>query len=191
MHNKAVKPFAMLTRTFGTPRALAHGFAIFAQPPLRTKRRLPWRYAKRGFMKQILFLSCLALTLAGCAANAYKEPSKDEPHAIFNTNAKLVPIEIDGGPRPNWKMSNWTYRLRPGKVSMFVGAEATGVLRAYGGIEFVAESGATYEPVLENGLETVTLSIMNSETKEIVASSELRKQVAPYGYAVPIVVPSR
>ncbi len=43
--NKAVKPFAMLTRTFGTPPALAHGYAMFAQRPLRTKRRLPGRYA--------------------------------------------------------------------------------------------------------------------------------------------------
>ncbi len=42
-HNKAVKPFAMLTRTFGTPRPLAHGFAMFTQRPLRTKRRLPGR----------------------------------------------------------------------------------------------------------------------------------------------------
>ncbi len=41
--NKAVKPFAMLTRTFGTPQALAHGFAMIAQRPLRTKRRLPGR----------------------------------------------------------------------------------------------------------------------------------------------------
>ncbi len=42
-HNKAVKPFAMLTWTFGTPPALAHGCAMFAQRQLRTKRRLPWR----------------------------------------------------------------------------------------------------------------------------------------------------
>ncbi len=41
--NKAVKPFAMLTRTFGTPLALAHGSAMVAQRPLRTKRRLPGR----------------------------------------------------------------------------------------------------------------------------------------------------
>ncbi|WP_078118480.1 hypothetical protein [Thiosocius teredinicola] len=41
--NKAFKPLAMLARTFGTPPALAHGFAIFAQRPLRTKRRLTGR----------------------------------------------------------------------------------------------------------------------------------------------------
>ena len=43
LHNKALKAFAPLTRTFGTARAFAHGFAIFAQRPLRTKRRLAWR----------------------------------------------------------------------------------------------------------------------------------------------------
>ncbi len=43
-HNKSFKPFAMLTRTFGTPQALAHGSAMFAQRPLRTKRRLTGRY---------------------------------------------------------------------------------------------------------------------------------------------------
>ncbi len=43
--NKVVKPFAMLTRTFGTPPALAHGYAMIAQRLLRTKRRLPRRYA--------------------------------------------------------------------------------------------------------------------------------------------------
>ncbi len=32
-----------LTRTFGTPHLFAHGFAIFAQKALRTKRRLPGR----------------------------------------------------------------------------------------------------------------------------------------------------
>ncbi len=32
-----------LTRTFGTPHRFAHGFAIFAQTALRTKRRLPGR----------------------------------------------------------------------------------------------------------------------------------------------------
>ncbi len=47
MPNKAFKPLAMLARTFGTPRALAHGFAIVAQRPLRTKRRLTGRYAKK------------------------------------------------------------------------------------------------------------------------------------------------
>ncbi len=41
--NKAVKPFAMLTRTFGTPPVLAHGYAMFAQHRPRTKRRLPGR----------------------------------------------------------------------------------------------------------------------------------------------------
>ncbi len=41
--NKAFKPLAMLARTFGTPPALAHGFAIVAQRPLRTKRRLTGR----------------------------------------------------------------------------------------------------------------------------------------------------
>ncbi len=43
MPNKAVKPFAMLTRTFGTPHRVAHGYAIVAQTALRTKRRLPGR----------------------------------------------------------------------------------------------------------------------------------------------------
>ncbi len=42
-HNKAFKPLAMLARTFGTPQALAHGFAIVAHRPLRTKRRLTGR----------------------------------------------------------------------------------------------------------------------------------------------------
>ncbi len=32
-----------LTRTFGTPHLFAHGFAMFAQKALRTKRRLPGR----------------------------------------------------------------------------------------------------------------------------------------------------
>ncbi len=32
-----------LTRTFGTPRLVAHGSAILAQKALRTKRRLPGR----------------------------------------------------------------------------------------------------------------------------------------------------
>ncbi len=41
--NKAFKPLAELARTFGTPQALAHGYAMFAQRPLRTKRRLTGR----------------------------------------------------------------------------------------------------------------------------------------------------
>ncbi len=47
MANKVVKPFAMFTRTFGAPRALAHGYAMFAQRPLRTKCCLPGRYVKK------------------------------------------------------------------------------------------------------------------------------------------------
>jgi len=41
--NKAVKPFAALTRTSGAPRLFAHGFAMIAQTPLHTSRRLPGR----------------------------------------------------------------------------------------------------------------------------------------------------
>ncbi len=41
--NKAFKPLAMLARTFGTPRLVAHGSAILAQKALRTKRRLTGR----------------------------------------------------------------------------------------------------------------------------------------------------
>ncbi len=41
--NKAFKPLAKLTRTFGTPHLFAHGFAILAQTALRTKRRLTGR----------------------------------------------------------------------------------------------------------------------------------------------------
>ncbi len=44
-HNKSFKPFATLTRTFGTPCLVAHGSAIIAQKALRTKRRLTGRYA--------------------------------------------------------------------------------------------------------------------------------------------------
>lgn len=43
MHNKAVKPFAALTRTSRTPRLFAHGFGMIAQTALRTGRRLPRR----------------------------------------------------------------------------------------------------------------------------------------------------
>ena len=42
--NKAVKSFAALTRTSGIPRLFAHGFAMMAQTPLHTSRRLPGRY---------------------------------------------------------------------------------------------------------------------------------------------------
>jgi hypothetical protein len=42
-HSKVVKSFATLTRTPSTVRLFAHGFAIFAQTPLRTSRRLPQR----------------------------------------------------------------------------------------------------------------------------------------------------
>ncbi len=38
--NKAFKPLAMLARTPSTPHLFAHGFAIVAQTPLRTGRRL-------------------------------------------------------------------------------------------------------------------------------------------------------
>jgi hypothetical protein len=48
MSNKAVKPFAALTRTSGAPRLFAHGSAMIAQTPLRTSRRLPGRYAQKG-----------------------------------------------------------------------------------------------------------------------------------------------
>ena len=41
--NKAVKPFAALTRTSGAPQLFAHGFAMIAQTPLHTSRRLPGR----------------------------------------------------------------------------------------------------------------------------------------------------
>ncbi len=43
--NKSVKPFValLLSRTSGAPRLFAHGFAMIAQTPLHTSRRLPWR----------------------------------------------------------------------------------------------------------------------------------------------------
>ena len=47
----------MLARTFGTPRALAHGFASFAQRPLRTKRRLTGRYVLRSGKKNAIAAS--------------------------------------------------------------------------------------------------------------------------------------
>ena len=40
MTSKSVKPFAVLTRTSGALRLFAHGFAIIAQTPLHTGRRL-------------------------------------------------------------------------------------------------------------------------------------------------------
>ena len=46
MANKAVKPLAALARTSGAPRLFAHGFAMIAQTPLRTSRRLPGRWAR-------------------------------------------------------------------------------------------------------------------------------------------------
>ena len=52
--NKAVKPFAVLTRTSGTPRLFAHGYAMIAQTPLRTSRRLPWRYVLRSGKKNAI-----------------------------------------------------------------------------------------------------------------------------------------
>jgi hypothetical protein len=36
----------LLTRTSGAPRLFAHGFAMVAQTPLHTSRRLPWRYPR-------------------------------------------------------------------------------------------------------------------------------------------------
>jgi hypothetical protein len=50
MFNKSVKPFValLLTRTSGAPRLLAYGFAILAQTPLHTSRRLPRRYGRQS-----------------------------------------------------------------------------------------------------------------------------------------------
>ncbi len=44
MPNKLFKPFATLTRTFGTPRLLGHGFAILPKQALHAECRLTWRY---------------------------------------------------------------------------------------------------------------------------------------------------
>jgi hypothetical protein len=141
-------------------------------------------------MKSRVLLVLIVLFMAGCATNSYKEPDTSDPHAVFNTNAKLVPIEINGLPRSGMKLSNWTYRLSPGKVSMFVLVQLTGTLRAEGGLEFIAENQQSYEPVIENKLETVNLKIINSSTNEIVGSSELRKSTSSGGAVIPIVIPA-
>ena len=140
-------------------------------------------------MKCSIFWILSIAFFAGCATNAYKEPSESEPHAVFNTNAKLVPVEINGLPRSGMKMSNWSYRLVPGKVQMFVYVQVTPTLRAEGGIEFLAKKGATYEPHIENKLETVRLSIIEKASGHVVAENELRKGTSAGGGMIPIVIP--
>ena len=46
--NKAVKPFAALTRTFSTPHLLAHGFAIVARSGAPYLTPLTWALDAKG-----------------------------------------------------------------------------------------------------------------------------------------------
>ena len=138
-------------------------------------------------MKYKIISILLALLLVGCA-NSYQEPSKNEPHATFNTNGKIIPIEINGKSKSGMKLSNWSYRFHPGKISLFVYVPLT-TLHAEGGIEFIAENQQTYEPLIENKLETITLNIINSVTNKIVASKELRKGTTSTGAMIPIIIP--
>ena len=48
MPNKVLNSLASLVGTPGTPRRFAHGFAMIAQMPLRTRGPLARRYVQKG-----------------------------------------------------------------------------------------------------------------------------------------------
>lgn len=160
------------------------------------------RILTRGILSLVAIIGCASLLTSCASTGSFKEPGKDEPHAVLvfeptvfgetslNSPLKVIPKEINGLPPSQFgKWSYKTFRISPGRTVVYVYALASRTTAGYGYVEFVAEEGRTYTVDREVLERQVRIYVTNSEGDEL--SSEVAdKQPRIASGTIPIIIPT-
>ena len=142
----------------------------------------------------------LSIILASCA-NYYKEAPRSAPHAtiIFERQSgvggafggmEVTPLEINGKAPNEWnKWDFHSFRVAPGRLVVFVQAEAPGRVVGLGFLKFVAVDGETYT-ISRSLLETTIRIVARASDGSTVADITVKKAIAQPGMVVPVMIPT-
>jgi len=151
-----------------------------------------------------LLLLLTALFISACSNTYFKEASTSKPHAVIVFEAQkgvmgstilgglttVYPLEINGLPPNEWnKWSFKSFKVNPGRLSMFVEAPISSRLIASTYIKFNAVAGERYTITSRQQERHVKISVKNKSGKLVTSSLATKSPVSNTPTYIPIYIP--